>query len=110
MRTTMTRTINIRSRIGGTAIALGLAVILGGAYALPARADDDRRGRNAERWNQQRERSDYRYQRERSDSRYRDHRSYRYDRPGYVYSPPPVYYAPPPGPPAIDFVFPLRFR
>jgi hypothetical protein len=101
MRTTMTRTTNIRSRIGGTALALGLAVILGGAYALPARADDDHRGRNGQRWNQQHERSDYRY---------RDHRSYGYDRPGYVYSPPPVYYAPPPGPPVIDFVFPLRFR
>jgi hypothetical protein len=100
MRTTMTRTTNVRSRVGGTAIALGLAVILGGAYALPARADDNR-WRGEQRAQQQNERSDYRH---------RDRRSYSYDRPGYVYSPPPVYYAPPSGPPAIDFVFPLRFR
>jgi hypothetical protein len=102
MRTTVTRTTNVRSRVGGTAIALGLAVILGGAYAVPARADEnDHRGRGEQRAQQQRERSDFRH---------RDRRSYGYDRPGYVYSPPPVYYAPPPGPPAIDFVFPLRFR
>jgi hypothetical protein len=100
MKTTMTRTANVRSQIGGAAIALGLAVILGAATTAPARADnDDYRGRNVERAHHERDRRDHRY----------DH-SYGYERPAYVYSPPPVYYAPPPGPPVIDFVFPLRFR
>jgi hypothetical protein len=98
MKTTMTRTANVRTQIGGAAIALGLAVILGVAYAAPARADDDdHRGRSWERAHHERDR--------------RDRPVYRgYERPGYVYAPPPVYYAPPPGPPVIDFVFPLRFR
>jgi hypothetical protein len=103
MKTTMTRTADVRSQIGGAAIALGLAVILGVAYAAPARADDDdHRGRSVERDHHDRDRGDYRD--------HREYRSYGYDRPAYVYSPPPVYYHPPPGPPVIDFVFPLHFR
>jgi hypothetical protein len=100
MKTTMTSTADVRSRLGKIAISLGLAVILGAAYALPARADnDDQRGRNVQRAHRERDRSYH-----------RDNRSYGYDQPAYVYAPPPVYYAPPPGPPALEFVFPLHFR
>jgi hypothetical protein len=108
MKTATTRSSHVHSRLGPIAIALGLAAILAGTHGAPARADDDRRGRTVQRERAhpaERERSHYRST--------RDSRSYsydRYDRRANVYAPPPVYYAPPSAPPAIDFVFPLRFR
>jgi hypothetical protein len=103
MKTATTRNSCARSQTGAIAIAIGLAVILAGAYVTPTRADDDRRGRTVQRAHPaERERSHYRSA--------RDSRSYSYDRRANVYAPPPVYYAPPSAPPAIDFVFPLRFR
>jgi hypothetical protein len=121
MKTTMARTPNVRSQIGRTAIALGLAVLLGAAYAAPASADNnDQRGRNDQRDNNQRD-NNQRYndqrgrhvqqaQHQRDQSYHRDNRSYSYDRPADVYAPPPVYYTPPSGPPVLNFVFPLRFH
>lgn len=83
-----------RSPIGNLAIALGLAVMLGGAYAAPVRADDhDQRGHAVHR------------------DAHRHNSSYGSVQPGYVYAPPPVYYpAPMVAPPAIDFVFPICIR
>jgi hypothetical protein len=88
----------VRRRFGEAALALALATVIGGAGMAPARADND----------------DGHHQRQtahRDHGRGREqHRSYRDAAPVNVYAPPPVYYAPPSGPPAIDFVFPLRFR
>jgi hypothetical protein len=79
--------------LGGIALALGLAVVLGGAYAAPARADD-RRGHDVQRAHHERGRD--------------DHRSHGYAQP--VYAPPVAYYDAPVAPPALDFVFPLVIR
>jgi hypothetical protein len=115
MKTTMARTPNVRSQIGGTAIALGLAVLLGAAYAAPARADNNDQRYNGQRdnnqrYNDQRGRHVQQAQHQRDRSYHRDNRSYSYDRPADVYAPPPVYYTPPSGPAVLNFVFPLRFH
>jgi hypothetical protein len=78
-------------------LTIALAALIGGLSAVPAHADNDDRGRNVQQEPSQRH-------------RHPSHASHRYEEPRYVYAPPPVYYAPPPRPPAIDFVFPLRFR
>ena len=102
MNVTATPTGKKRRRIGAIAISATLAAAIGGLAAMPARADDDDRGRNV----QHHERHDR--------GRHPAHRTYRhdyrYEQPSYVYAPPPVYYAPPPRQPAIDFIFPLTFR
>jgi hypothetical protein len=83
--------------IAGMVLTVALAALIGGLSAVPARADNDDRGRNVQHERVQRE-------------RHRPHAAHRYEAPQYIYAPPPVYYAPPPRPPVIDFVFPLRFR
>ncbi|HYM03960.1 MAG TPA: hypothetical protein VET85_13495 [Stellaceae bacterium] len=89
-------------RLSPSAIALAIAAVVGATSIAPvwARDDDHDRGREVSRYHGDRHR----------DTHYR-HRGYSsYESPSYVYAPPPVYYAPPPGPPAIDFIIPLRFR
>ncbi len=88
-------------RTSAPAMALALAAVIGATSAAPALAQDYNRSRGAAA--EHRHDNRHHYRRGANDSRY-------YSRPAYVYSPPPVYYAPPPAPPAIDFVFPLRFR
>jgi hypothetical protein len=70
---------------------------------MPAQADE------RDHW--QRERHE-RHERDRDRDRDWRRRDYppAYVAPAPVYAPPPVVYAPPPPPPAINFVFPLRFR
>jgi hypothetical protein len=95
---------------GRAAIALALAAIIGGLTALPARADDDDRGdrgRGYESRDNDHRRDDRGRWRERE--WHRDHPDV-YAAPGYAYAPPPVVYAPMLVPPALNFVFPLRFR
>ena|SRR5579863_1559825 len=89
-------------RLTPSIMALAFAAVMGGTLVAPAwaRDDDGDRGRGVSRD---------------GGSHYRDaHHGRRdrgyYDSPSYVYAPPPVYYAPPQGPPAIDFIIPLRFR
>lgn len=84
--------------IGTIALTVSLVALLGGLSSVPARADDDDRGRYEQRDRGHRDR-DW------------SHRSYYHDEaPRYLYAPPPVYYDPPPRRPALDFVFPLNFR
>jgi hypothetical protein len=85
-----------RSILGGVALALLLAIGLGGPVtgflaASPALAQD----RHDDR--------DHR------DDHGRDRHPYYY-RQGPVYAPPAVIYAPPGPSPAIDFVFPINIR
>jgi hypothetical protein len=77
------------------ATVLGLATVGG---ASPARADE------RDHWRHERE------ERHDRDWYRRHHYPPAYVAPAPVYTPPPVIYAPPPPPPAINFVFPLRFR
>jgi len=88
-------------KVGGIVLTVSLAVLIGGLATLPARADDDNRGRD------QHERS---YQPQPSYRSEGPRRDYRYEERRYVYAPPPVYYAPPPRRPVIDLVFPFEFR
>jgi hypothetical protein len=80
-------------KIGGIALTIALAALIGGLSSLPARADDDR-GRDAHH----------------DRGRHPVHHSVGYAAPVYVTAPPPVYYAPPPQRPAIDLVFPINIR
>ena len=87
-------------------LAVGVAVILGGAAALPARADDDWRRHE---WREHERHEHWRHE-------WCEHHPYRCGVPGYVYgyAPPPVVYAPPPpppvvyAPPSLNVVIPLR--
>jgi hypothetical protein len=75
-------------------MGLVLAAVVGG-IAAPA---------SAESWRERRDR-------ERHEHWVHEHRAHGYyAAPAPVYAPPPVVYAPPPGPPALNFVFPLRFH
>jgi hypothetical protein len=95
MKTVTTQTKTKSARIGGIVLSVMLAALIGGLSVTPARAYDDR-GRHDR--GHDRGHRDY-------------HPGYGYGYGAPVYAPPPVYYAPPVvGPPAIDFVFPLRFR
>ncbi len=85
-------------KFGGIALTLALVALVVGLASLPARADDDDRGRNDQ------------HERAHRDRHPPPHRYSGYEAPRYIYAPPPVYYAPPPRPPAIDFIFPLQFR
>jgi len=100
METARTRTDRKYRKVGGILLTATLAALIGGMFALPARADDDDRGRN-----DQHERS---YQPQPSYRSEAPRRSYEERR--YVYAPPPVYYAPPPRRPVIDFIFPFEIR
>lgn len=102
METATTRTGREYRKAGGIVLTVALATMIGGLFALPARADDDERGRN-----DQHERS---YQPQRSYRVETPRPSYRYEERRYVYAPPPVYYAEPPRRPVIDFIFPFEFR
>jgi hypothetical protein len=97
MKTPTPRARTKNQAIAGMVLTVALAALIGGLSAVPARADNDDRGRNVQHERSQRE-------------RHRPHASNRYEAPRYVYAPPPVYYAPPPRRPAIDLVFPLHFR
>jgi hypothetical protein len=92
-------------------MAFGLAALIGGTAAAPARADDDDwHGHHGWRHHEWREHE------------WRERRPYAYVYPsypsyGYAYAPPPVIYAPPPPPPVyyapppgINFVFPIRIH
>ena len=88
--------------VPGMALTVALAALIGGLASLPARADDDDRGRSMQQEHSDRARHPVRHSRHHADNRY--------EAPSYVYAPPPVYYVPPPRQPAIDLVFPLNFR
>jgi len=102
MDTATTRTDGKYRKGGGIVLTTTLAALIGGMFALPARADNDDHERN-----DQRERS---YQPQPSYRSEAPRRSYGYEDRRYVYAPPPVYYAEPPRRPVIDFVFPFEFR
>jgi hypothetical protein len=100
MEAAMTRTRREYRKAGGMVLTVALAALIGGLVALPARADNDERGRN--------DQHDRGYQEQHA---YQPQRSYnRYEAPRYIYAPPPVYYAAPERRPAIDFIFPFEFR
>lgn len=104
MKAATPRSSRIRPPIGGIALTLGLVALLGGAYAAPARADDDRgHDQHQQPAHNDRDRGDHRAQG-------RVQPAYGYVQPAYVYAPPPVYYDAPVAPPVLDFVFPLSFR
>ena len=88
-------------KLGAICVSAALAALVGGLAAMPARADDDDRGRNVRQEHNDRARHPVRHVR-RMDNRY--------EAPRYVYAPPPVYYVAPPRQPAVDFIFPLNFR
>jgi hypothetical protein len=96
MKTATTQTSKTYRRLGTLALSAVLAGLIGGMTAVPARADDDDRGRNVQQERHERARHPVRH-------------TYRHE-PSYVYAPPPVYYAPPPRQPVIDFIFPLNIR
>jgi len=89
-------------KLGSICVSAALAVLIGGLASMPARADDDDRGRNV--------RQEYNNGRTRHPTHHVRRVYDRYRAPSYVYAPPPVYYVAPPRQPAIDFVFPLTFR
>ena len=103
---TATRTGREYRKVGGLVLTVVLAAMIGGLSALPARADDNDRGRD--------DQQNRGYQEQRAPQRsYRTEaprRTYRYEEPKYVYAPPPVYYAAPERRPVIDFIFPFEFR
>jgi hypothetical protein len=96
METAMTRTDRKYWKVGGILLTATLAALIGGMSALPARADNDDRGRND--------------QRDQPRPSYRAEAPRHYEERRYVYAPPPVYYAAPPRRPAIDFIFPFEIR
>jgi hypothetical protein len=112
-----TRTGSNRGLARTLATALGLAVLIGGTAAAPARADDDGWHRH-QGWHEH----EWRGHEWREHEWREHHRPYAYVYPsypsyGYAYAPPPVIYAPPPPPPVyyappptIDFVFPIRIH
>lgn len=97
MEALMTQTARRYRHIGGTVLIAGLAALIAGLSSVPARADNDDRGR-------------YEQQQQHARDRHPPRHAYVRAAPAEVYAPPPVYYAPPPPPPAIDFVIPLNFR
>jgi hypothetical protein len=101
MEAAKTRTGKEYRKVGGFVLTVTLAALIGGLSTLPARADDDNRGRD------QHERS---YQPQPSYRSEAPRRYYGNEERRYVYAPPPVYYAPPPRRPVIDFIFPFEFR
>lgn len=90
-------------------VALGLASVFAASFTTPAKADDDhyyehRHHDHGHHYGYGRDYDNDRYERRPA------YRSYDYeDRDYYSYGPPPVVYAPYP-PPAVEFVFPLRFH
>jgi len=94
MHALTTRLARTHRQIGGAVLTLALAALIGGLSSVPARADNDDRGRNEQH----------------ARNHHPPRRVYTREAPAYVYAPPPVYYAPPPQPPVIDFVIPLHFR
>jgi hypothetical protein len=111
MKAATPRSPQIRSPIGGIALTLGLAALLGGAYAMPARADDDRgRDQHQQPAHNDRDRGDHHAQGRGRPAYGYGQPAYGYGQPTYVYAPPPVYYEAPVAPPVLDFVFPLSFR
>jgi len=104
METATTRSRREYRKAGGRVLTVALAALIGGLVALPARADNDERGRNDQQYRGYQEQRHPNYRAE------APRRSYGYESPRYVYAPPPVYYAEPPRRPVIDFIFPFEFR
>jgi hypothetical protein len=104
MNTTAARIKMGYRKIGGLALAVMLAALIGGlSLAAPARADDDR-GRNVQHARDQDHGHGDRDRGERHPVR-----GYHAE-PSYVYAPPPVYYAPPAPSPGLSLIIPLNFR
>jgi hypothetical protein len=105
MKAAATRTSATCRQICRVALTIALDALIGGLSSLPARADDDGRGR------QGRERGhDDRGRGSGDQHKHKRYENYRYDEgPRYVYPPPAIYYAPPPRQPVID-LFPIIIR
>lgn len=104
------------------ALMASAIVAVAGAFAAPARADEDDWGDGHRGWQRHEQREEWREQQwrqhewqeehERQEQawrqhEWREHQPYAYVVPGYSYAP-PVVYGPPRG--SVDLIFPIHIR